>query len=95
MKDSVAEKLAKYIEQSKVEKLNTAKLKDSIAKNKKVSLIDFEEAMNEIEDASLNSELSILKEDIIRSIRLDDDWNDESQMNSFNIRLDDDWKSTK
>lgn len=95
MKERIVEKLSKYIEDTKVEKSNTFKLKDSIAKNKKVSLIDFEEAMNEIEDASLNSELSILKEDIIRSIRLDDDWNDESQMNSFNIRLDDDWKSTK
>jgi len=93
MKERIVEKLSKYIEDTKVEKSNTAKLKDSIAKNKRVSVIDFEEAMNEIEDASLNAELFILKEDIIRSIRLDADWGDEFKNKSLRIRLDDDWKS--
>jgi hypothetical protein len=93
MKERIVEKLSKYIEDTKVEKSNTAKLKDSIAKNKRVSVIDFEEAMNEIEDESLNAELFILKEDIIRSIRLDADWGDEFKNKSLRIRLDDDWKS--
>jgi hypothetical protein len=93
MKERIVEKLSKYIEDTNVEKSNTFKLKDSIAKNKKVSLIDFEQAMNEIEDVRLNSELAILKEDIIRSIRLDTDWGDEFKNKQLRIRLDDDWKS--
>ena len=93
MKERIVEKLSKYIEDTNVEKSNTFKLKDSIAKNKKVSLIDFEQAMNEIEDVRLSSELAILKEDIIRSIRLDTDWGDEFKNKQLRIRLDDDWKS--